>query len=322
MSVKGKRIVLTGGAGFIGTALTARLVDVNQVIIYDSLRRNSISSTELVMHPNVTFVRGDVRDPDALKNALRDCNIVIHLAAIAGVDTVLKDPVTTLTVNTIGTYYVLEAVRDNPSLERIVVFSSSEVFGANAFNVSEDGRTEQGRVGDARWTYAVSKLAAEHLAFAYHDRDGLPVVIVRPFNVYGPGQVGEGAIHNFVVRALRDEDLVVTGDGSQIRAWCYVDDLVDAVVLCLENPVAVGEVFNIGNPRSVTTIYDLAKRVIALSGARSHIVLQPIDYSDVLIRTPSIHKAQTLLGYQPQVELDEGIVRTLEWYARQTTTPR
>ena len=148
-----------------------------------------------------------------------------------------------------------------PTLERLVDFSTSEVFGTHAYNVREGHVSTIGSVGEARWTYAVSKLAGEHLAHAYHDELDVPTVTVRPFNVYGPGQIGGGAIRAFIEAALGGEDLVVRGDGSQIRAWCYVDDMVEAVVLTLERPDAVGQSFNVGNPRSAVTIFDLAQRV-------------------------------------------------------------
>src|SRR6185503_19811476 len=170
---------------------------------------------------------------------------------IAGVDTVIESPVRTMRVNMIGTYNVLEAaVATGDTLERLIDFSTSEVFGTHAFNVSEGQVSTIGSVGEARWTYAVSKLAGEHMAHAYHEELGLPTVSVRPFNVYGPGQIGGGAIRAFIETALAGRDLVVHGDGSQIRAWCYVDDMVDALLLCLERPEAVGHSFIVGNARS------------------------------------------------------------------------
>ena len=123
-----------------------------------------------------------------------------------------------------------------------------------------------GSVGEARWTYAVSKLAGEHMAHAYHDELGIPTVTVRPFNVYGPGQIGGGAIRAFIEAALRGDNLTIHGDGAQIRAWCFVDDMVECVRLCLEHPNAVGQSYNVGNPRSAVTIFDLAQRVKRLTG--------------------------------------------------------
>jgi dTDP-glucose 4,6-dehydratase len=180
--------------------------------------------------------------------------------------------------------------------------------------VSESDTVTTGAVGEARWTYAVSKLAGEHLTYAYYKEFGLPAVIVRPFNVYGPGQVGEGAIHVFVKRALRGEDLQVHGDGDQIRSWTYIDDMVDGILLVLECPEAVGPSFNIGNPRGTVTINGLADLVLAVTGSRSKIVHVPRNAADVELRVPSIDKARELLGFHPQVDLREGIERTVKWY--------
>jgi nucleoside-diphosphate-sugar epimerase len=174
--------------------------------------------------------------------------------------------------------------------------------------------TSLGAVGEARWTYAVSKLATEHMAHNYHKQHDLPALSIRPFNVYGPGQVGEGAIHRFIVRALRGEDLEIHNDGGQIRAWCYVDDIVEGILLCLQVTGAVGQAFNIGNPRSVCTIYDLARHVVRLSGSRSAIVFVRWDNADVELRIPNIDKARQILGYEPKVNLEEGLAQTIEWY--------
>jgi len=314
MMLSGKRILLTGGAGFIGTALARRLVDDNQVVIYDNGHRNALSDTDLLTHPNLHLIWGDVLDFEGVRNAIRGCQLVVHLAAIAGVDTVLAMPVMTMKVNIIGTYHVLEAALQETGIERFIDFSTSEVFGTYAYRVQEGDVTSLGAVGEARWTYAVSKLATEHMAHNYYKQYGLPVSSIRPFNIYGPGQVGEGAIHRFIVRALQAQDLEVHNDGSQIRAWCYIDDIVDGILLCLERPEAIGQVFNIGNPRSVCTVYDLARRIVRLSDSRSRIVFVRWDYTDVELRVPNIDKARRLLGYEPKVDLDEGLLRTIAWY--------
>jgi UDP-glucose 4-epimerase len=227
---------------------------------------------------------------------------------------VLASPVRTMRVNLIGTYNVLEAAVAIPGLERFVDFSTSEVFGTHAINVEEGHVTTTGSVGEARWTYAVSKLAGEHMAHAYHDELGLPTATVRPFNVYGPGQIGGGAIRAFIESALDGRDLEIHGDGSQIRAWCYVDDMVEGLLLCLERPEAVGQSFNIGNARSTVTIYDLAQRVKRLTGCPGEIVFKPLHYTDVEIRIPNVTKAREQLGFEAQVDLDEGLARTIAWY--------
>ncbi len=312
--IQGKKILLTGGAGFIGTTLAGRLVDQNDIVILDNYHRNALRYTRLSDHPNVKVIRGDVTDPDAAHAAAEGCEIIVHLAAIAGVDTVLRMPVDTMKVAILGTYNMLEAARQQHRLERFVDFSTSEVFGAYAYNVREADLTSLGAVGEARWTYAVSKLATEHLAHNYHKQFRIPAVSVRPFNIYGPGQIGEGAIHRFIVQALRDEDITIHNDGSQIRAWCYVDDMAAGLLACLERDEAVGQAFNIGNPRSVVTIYNLAMQIVRLSGSRSKISFVPWDQTDVELRIPNIEKARRLLGYEPQVDLEDGLQRTIQWY--------
>jgi UDP-glucose 4-epimerase len=314
--------VLTGGAGFIGTTLSRRLIDDNEIVVLDNLHRDALASTDLAGHRNLTFVQADVLDADAVRATVEGATHVVHLAAIAGVDTVLESPVRTMRVNLIGTYNVLEAANATPgTLERLVDFSTSEVFGRHAYKVEEVHETAQGSVGEARWTYAVSKLAGEHLAHSYYDEFGLPTCSIRPFNVYGPGQIGGGAIRAFIETILAGEDLVIHGDGSQIRAWCYVDDLVDALLLVLERPEAVGEVYNVGNPRSVVTVFDLAVRIRRLMGADSEVTFRPLHYTDVEMRIPNVDKARRELGWEPRVDLDEGLAKTIAWYRERQPAP-
>ena len=318
MALTGKRIVITGGAGFIGTTLAKRLADDNELILFDNLHRDALSGTELAAHPNVRLVAGDILDLAALTEVVHGATHLVHAAAIAGVDTVLASPVRTMRVNVIGTYNALEAALTTSStLERVIEFSTSEVFGQHAFNVAEGHVTTIGSVGEARWTYAVSKLAGEHMAHAYHDELGLPIVSVRPFNVYGPGQIGGGAIRAFIEAAIDDRPLTIHGDGSQIRAWTYVGDMVRGLLLALEHPAAVGESFNIGNARSTVTIFDLAQRIKRISGASGAITFEPLNYTDVELRIPNVAKARELLGFEAEIELDEGLERTIVWYREQ-----
>ncbi len=312
--LSGKKIFMTGGAGFIGTTLARRLVEENEIVILDNLHRDSLTGTDLAEHPNLRFVQGDVLDLPLVRELSARATHVVHMAAIAGVDKVLESPVRTMRVNLIGTYNVLEAAQAAGTIERLVDFSTSEVFGTHAYKVEETHVTSQGSVGEARWTYAVSKLAGEYLAHSYFDEFALPACSVRPFNVYGPGQIGSGAIHHFTVRALGGEELVIHGDGSQIRAWCYVDDVVEALLAILEREEAIGQVFNVGNPRSVVTVFDLASRIKRLTGSDSEIVFKPLHYTDVEMRIPNVDKARKQLGWEPRVDLDDGLDRTIAWY--------
>ena len=155
------------------------------------------------------------------------------------------------------------------------------------------------------------------MVYSYHKQFGLRAVTVRPFNVYGPMQIGEGAIHHFVVRAIKNEPLIIHGEGDQIRSWCYIDDMVEGILLCLEEEKAIGEVFNIGNPKGTITILGLAEKVIQLAKSGSQIRHTPKSYVDVDLRIPSIEKIKDLIGFEPKVDLNEGIRRTIEWYIDQ-----
>jgi len=315
-TIENKTIFITGGAGFIGSTLAERLVECNRIILFDNLSRDSLKDKPFKDHPNITLIHGDVRDFERVCAAMQEANIVVHCAAISGVDTVIKSPVSTMQVNMIGSANVLDAASHLPHCERVVCFSTSEVFGQFTFRSSEADKTVIGQVGEARWTYAVSKLAMEHLAIAYYQEKGIPTTVVRPFNVYGPGQVGEGALRTFVQRALKNETIEVHGDGTQIRAWCYVDDMIDGVLLVMKHHRAVGETFNIGNQAAVTTIYGLATAVIRVLNSQSPIVFVWKDYADVELRVPSVGKARDLLGFEAKIDLDEGIRRTAEHYRR------
>ena len=314
--IKGKRIFITGGAGFIGSTLIGRLVEDNELVAYDNLDRNSLQHKSFKDHKNLTLIEGDILDYPSLSKAMQGSDIIVHCAAIAGIDTVVKSPVRTMRVNMMGSANVLEAAAHLKNCDRVVCFSTSEVFGTTAFRSSELDKTSIGKVGEARWTYAVSKLAEEHLAIAYYQEQWLPVAVMRPFNVYGPGQVGEGALRTFIMRALKNEDITINGDGTQIRAWCYVDDMVRGTLLAMEHPKAVGESFNIGNQRAVTTIYGLANTVIRVLNSKSDIQFVYKDYADVELRIPDVVKAKKLLGFEAEVDLDEGILRSAEFYSK------
>lgn len=312
--IRNKTIFITGGAGFIANRLIRHYIGGNTIIVYDNFHRDSLTESGLLSHPNLQVIIGDVLDADLLMESMQGADIVIHAAGIAGIDTVIVNPVRTMQVNMIGTANVLEAARVNGIKDRFIDFSTSEVFGSMAFRSTEIDQTVSGSAGEARWTYAVSKLAGEHLAHAYHSQYGLPTVTVRPFNVYGPGQTGEGAMRTFILQALRNETIQIDGDGSQIRAWCYVDDFIDCLIRCIENPAAIGESFNIGNARAVITILGLAQTVCRVLNSKSEIVFAPALSADIAIRIPGVEKAQQILDFKARIDLDEGIRNTAAWY--------
>lgn len=310
----GSTVLLTGGTGFIGTAVAELLLEAGarRIVLLDNKRRNAGKFATL--DPARTEMReADILDRDAVTRAMEGCDYVLHLAAIAGVDSVALRPTETMEINVLGTYMVMEAARQLRP-KRVICFSTSEVYGPYVYRGNEQAQTSQGPVGVFRWGYSVSKLAAEHWAHAYGQDHGLDVVTIRPFNVYGPRQVGEGAVRKFVLAAIKGEPLRIHGDGTQIRSWCFIDDMARGTCLALFAPGAAGHAFNIGNPRATVTTAGLAERVVALSGTKSQLQHVPALDADVEIRVPSIDSARSILGYEPQVGLEEGLARTIAWY--------
>lgn len=314
--IKNKKIFITGGAGFIANNLIARLIEENQIIVYDNFKRDTLTGSRYFKNDNLKIIKGDVLDFDNLVDKMQDVDVVVHAAAIAGIDTVVEEPTKTMRVNMVGTANVLEAAYINKIKDRIINFSTSEVFGSMAFKPTEDSDTVAGSAGEARWTYAVSKLSGEHLAIAYYKEFELPTCSVRPFNIYGPGQTGEGAILVFIKRALQNKDLFIYGDGNQIRAWCYIDDFIDCLLKCMENKAAIGESFNIGNSRAVMTTYGLAQTVCRVLNSKSKIVFKPPLSAEIELRIPSVEKAEKILGFKAKILLDKGIQLTADWIGK------
>ena len=312
--LKNKTIFITGGAGFIANTLIKNYIDDNKIIVYDNFHRDTLTNSGLATHKNIKIVKGDVLDFSFLNESMKGSDIVVHAAGIAGIDTVIKDPVKTMRVNMIGTANALEAACNNNVKDRFIDFSTSEIFGSMAYKSSEGDNTVAGSAGEARWVYAVSKLAGEHLALAYYKQHGLPIVTVRPFNVYGPGQTGEGALQVFIKKALKNEDIFINGDGTQIRAWCYVSDFVDCLMLCLEKEDAIGHSFNLGNARAIMTTLGLAQTICRVLGSTSKISHRPPLSADIELRIPSVEKAETILGFKAKVDLEEGIRKTADWF--------
>lgn len=313
--LKGARLFITGGAGFLATNLIEVLVNDCEIVALDNLRRNSSAYAPWRGHRHFDLVCGDVLDEEAVRICSLGADYILHMAAIAGVNVVVNNPATTLKTNLIGTMNVLEVARKHClGVRRVVDFSTSEVYGPHVYRAREDGLTSQGPVYEPRWNYAVSKLASEFLAHSYYTEYGVPTCAIRPFNVFGPYQLGEGAIRNFVAWALAGDPLVVHGNGDQVRSWCYVDDMTRAILAVLTRDEAVGHHFNVGNPRATTSTLELARMVIRLTGGESPVVSRAIAYRDVEVRVPSVAFAKERLGWEPQVDLEDGIQRTIDWW--------
>jgi nucleoside-diphosphate-sugar epimerase len=309
-----KRILITGGAGFIGTHLAHRLIDEgSEITLFDNYRRNSLKSIPTLAESSaIRILTGDVLDPASIAPAIAGADTVIHMAAIAGVTSYYTESLRTLQVNILGTVNMLEAAV-KAGVRTFIDFSTSEVFGSDAMWVTEETPHGIGPVSDRRWVYATSKLASEHFTLRYGEQYGFQCICVRPFNIYGPRQTGEGAIANFCTAALGGQPLLVYGDGSALRAWCYVTDMVDAVMRILKTPEAAGQTFNIGNPSEVESTLGLARQIVRLvPGAK--IERKDVTRAEVRARIPDITKARKILGFQPKVDLAEGLANTLAWY--------
>ena len=315
VEIRNKSVLITGGAGFIGSSLAERLAKDNQVVLLDRFFHDQpIAFTSLKEMPTVRMVEADILEGKEVVELARQADIVIHAAAIVGVGRVCNYPRETLETNFTGTSRILKALDKSSRLERFVYFSTSEVFGVNSFRVHEDSPSAVGPAAEARWSYAIAKLAGEHLVKAYHLQGGMPVVTVRPFNVFGPRRLGAHAILSFVLNSLMGNPLEIHGDGSQIRSWCYIDDFCDALIEMIARPGAVGEDFNIGNPQNTVTILQLAREVVRATGRSVPIKHTESPFPDIEIRVPSLDKARQILEYKPRCDLRQGLELTTKWY--------
>lgn len=323
----GRPVVITGGRGFLGSHLALRLARAapdGPVISIDNGTRDCFAALGETPPTNLRFVDGDVRDPGSWLRDIGRPSVVVHLAALAGVSTYYERPRSVLEVNGLGTARLLDLlVSEQADLrpELFINVSTSEVYGPEAAGADEDSPTPVGPVDDPRWTYAASKVFAEHWTFATARMTGLPVVSVRPFNVYGPGQIGEGAVRNFCERAVRGETLSVTGDGSPSRAWVYVDDFVDAILALARTPESWGSTYNVGRPEDLVTTRDLAERIVRLADRGSTIRYVPHPGQDVLERWPRTHRLRGATDWSPQIGLDEGLSRTIGFWRRRAAAP-
>lgn len=309
--LEGHRILITGGAGFIGSHLAERLIGSNEITIFDNYHRDALSTSRIGNDPSLSRIEGDILDEDAVRRAVKGNDLIFHCAAIAGIDSVGRKPVTTLKVNVLGSLNVLEAAARQDNINRVICFSTSEVFGRDADGVTEEHEARIGPPGEPRWTYAAGKLAEEQFAGAFFIEHGLPTTVVRPFNVYGPRQVGEGAIRNFILDALTGRPLTIRGDGTAVRAWTFIDDMVSGACLAAASPKASGDYFNIGDPRQPVSVNELAEHIVRLVGTNSEIIHSAASGPDVNSRVPNIDKARRILGFEPAVDLEAGIEMTV-----------
>ena len=314
------RVLITGGAGFIGSHLAEALLERgDEVFVLDDLSTGSIDNiTHLKGTPRFHYTIDSVTNEPLLAEMLDRCDTVVHLAAAVGVKLIVEAPVRTIETNVHGTEVVLKHANKKKKL--VLIASTSEVYGKSAtVPFREDADLVLGPTSKHRWAYACSKMIDEFLALAYWKERKLPVIIVRFFNTVGPRQTGQYGmvVPNFVRQALTGQPMTVFGDGTQSRSFTYVGDVVKAVVALINEPRAVGEVFNIGNGKEIS-IENLARRIKELTGSASPIVKIPYEqayeagFEDMPRRVPDISKIRALIGYEPKVDLDEILTRVVE----------
>jgi len=318
------RVLITGGAGFVGSHLAEALLDRgDEVFVLDNLSTGAIENvTHLKSNPKFHYTIDTVTNEPLLAELIDRADVVVHLAAAVGVKLIVEAPVHTIETNVHGTEVVLKHAAKKKKL--VLIASTSEVYGKSAaVPFREDADLVLGPSDKHRWAYACSKLIDEFLALAYWKERKLPIIIVRLFNTVGPRQTGQYGmvIPNFVQQALAGRPITVFGDGTQSRSFTYVGDVVRAMVALIDEPRAIGQVFNIGNGSEIS-IGDLAEKIRALTGSRSEIVRIPYDeayeagFEDMPRRVPDISKVRTLVGYAPTVELEEILTRVIAHFRR------
>jgi UDP-glucose 4-epimerase len=313
-----RRFLITGGAGFIGSHLSERLVrEGHRVTVLDDFSTGRMENLAGVLGAeNFQLVRDSVENDLTVNSLMASCDAVFHLAAAVGVQLVLDEPVRTIRTTIHGTEVVLESA--NRFVRPVLITSSSEVYGKGArVPFGEDDDVVMGPTSTTRYCYAYSKGIDEFLGLSYFKQFGLPVTIVRLFNTVGPRQVGRYGmvLPRFVSAALKNEPLQVTGDGHQTRCFCHVSDVVDGLVKLMATPAAAGQVFNMGGDEEIS-INDLAKRVIDLTGSRSqmtHVSYEQVyghAFADMPRRVPRLDRVRTAIGFSPRQRLDE-IIRSV-----------
>ncbi len=315
------RILITGGAGFIGSYLAEACLDRGEeVYVIDDLSTGSLENIRLLLgNPRFHFVEDTILNREVVLELTGICDTVVHLAAAVGVRLIIEEPLKSIHTNIVGTEIVLELA--DKFRKKTLIASTSEVYGRNSkVPLREDDMRIYGSTDLARWSYAATKAMDEFLALAYYRTRRLPVIIARFFNTVGPRQTGRYGmvVPRFAGQALRNEPITVFGDGNQTRSFTYVGDVVRGVLGLIDEPKAVGEIFNIGGETEIS-INELAARIRALTGSSSPIVHIPYEnaymegFEDMERRVPDITKIRTLIGYKNTHDLDSILAKVVEY---------
>ena len=308
------KVLVTGGAGFIGSHLCDFLLAKGaEVICMDNLLTGTVENIAHIRDPRFSFVKHDVTNYIYVAGPL---DYVLHFASPASPVDYLELPIQTLKVGALGTHKALGLAKEKNA--RFLLASTSEVYGDPLVHPQPEEYWGNVNPVGPRGVYDEAKRFAEAMTTAYHRAHGLDTRIARIFNVYGPRmRLRDGrAIPAFITQALSGQPLTVYGDGSQTRSFCFIDDMVEGIWRLMH--ASVTEPVNLGNPQEMSLL-ELAKKILVLTGSSSEIVFNPLPVDDPKVRQPDITRARALLGWEPRVELDEGLRRTIEWFRRRLT---
>lgn len=311
--MKNKKILIIGGCGFIGSAIIDRYYKDNKIVVLDnSPFKGSSLDLRNLSTDNIKYIQGDATDNNTIMSLDKDFDYIVHASAILGIKKVVVEPINTIMTNINSCYNALELASCQTNLKKFLTFSTSEIYGINAEQPVESEPAVIEPAVEGRWCYAASKTVSEHLAFGYNREKNVPVIIIRPFNVFGEYRKGSNAMTTFINKALKGEDIYIDGDGKQVRTWCYIEDFIDGLTTALESEYT-SEIFNLGNPYNEITIDELAKKVVEITNSQSKIIITNSTEPDVKFRSVCIDKAKKLLGYTPKTTVDDGIRKVYKW---------
>lgn len=314
------KALVTGGAGFIGSHLAEELLKQgDEVSVIDDLSTGKLENIEhLKSHAHFNVVIESILNETVMDRLVSECDIIYHLAAAVGVELIVSKPVEVIETNILGTETVLKLA--SRYCKKVIIASTSEIYGkSRKVPFKEDDDRILGPTTKKRWSYSCSKAIDEFLALAYHEEKKLQIIIIRLFNTIGPRQIGQYGmvVPRLINQALKGDPITVYGDGKQVRCFAYVSDVVGAVIKLVSQQGAIGRIFNIGSNQSIS-IMDLAKRIKDITCSDSKIKLISYDkayeegFEDMMIRIPDLSKINTLIGYKPEVDLDEALRRVVE----------